>query len=170
MVSGIESMIISLREAGYMLVLLWLLTLSIVYGLLSHAKLPKSMSARGVISIASAFLVLLAAAASPTVTFVSNLITASIVIAFALIVAIIFLEIAEIRVGEKTIFKEHPKFFATVILVLAIMIFIGAGGLAVVGFPSFAISDSMIAIFFFLVVMVVAIWVMMKETGEKKKE
>jgi len=57
----IESLIENLKAVGFQLVLLWLLTLAVVYGVLSHVEIPKSVSARGVISIVSAFMVLLAA-------------------------------------------------------------------------------------------------------------
>ena len=67
--AGLECFIVALREAGFTLVLLWLLTLAIVYGMLSHAKMPKSDTAKGIIAISAAFLVLLAAAASPAVAF-----------------------------------------------------------------------------------------------------
>src|SRR5437867_1610085 len=80
----VENLILGLRAAGFQLVLLWLLTLAVVYGILSHVEIPKSLSARGVISISLAFLVLLAGAAGQAVTFVSNLVTASLLVAFGL--------------------------------------------------------------------------------------
>ena len=163
---AITEIILALREAGFALVLLWVLTLAIVYGLLQHANMPKSISARGVIAIASAFLVLLAAAATPAVMFLENLITASIIIAFGLLLTVIFLEIAGVKVGEAkaSIFAAHPKFFGTIILLIAVMIFIGAGGLQIIGFPRIVITEAIVTFVLLIAVMLGAVWVLLKES------
>lgn len=163
----VESLIVNLRAIGFQLVLLWLLTLAVVYGILSHMELPKSLSARGVIAIVSAFMVLLAAAGTQAADFISNLVTSSILVAFGLLVAMIFLEITGTKVGGEHIFAKHPKFFAAALLILAILIFIGAGGLSLLNIPVFALSDPLIAIIFFLLIMVASIWILIKESGGK---
>lgn len=153
------------------MILLWALTLSIVWGLLHHAGIPKSISARGVISIAAAFLVLLAAAASPAVAFLQNLIVATVLIAFGLIMAVLFLELTGVKVGEGSVFKAHPKFFASALLIIILAVFVGAGGLNIIGLPSIDISTSVMAFILFIAVMVAAIYVMIHETsaGKEKK-
>ena len=163
----IEDMIAGLRAAGFQLVLLWLLTLAITYGILSHVEIPKSMSARGVISISLAFLVLLAAAAGQAATFVSNLVTASILVAFGLMFAVIFIEIAGAKHEGKHVLAMHPKFFGVAIIILAILIFIGAGGLGILNLPSISITTPTTALIFFLLIMAAAVWVMHKETMSK---
>ncbi len=165
----IGSLIDSLRAIGFQLVLLWLLTLAIVYGILSHVDIPKSMSARSVISIVSAFMVLLAAAAVQVAVFVSNLITAGIAIAFGIMILMIFLELAGAKVGDQHIFAKHPRFFGGAIVILLIFVFLGLGGGALLNLTGFAIrvDTVVIAIILFLVVMVAAIWVLMKEPGGK---
>ena len=163
----IEGLITSLRNAGFMLVLLWLLTLAIVYGVLSHVELPKSITARGVISIVAAFMVLLAAAGTQAANFISNLVTSSVVVAFGLIVAMIFLEITGTKASGEHIFAKHPRFFGAALIVLAILVFIGAGGLTILNIPLFALSDPLIAIIFFLLIMVASIWILVKESGQK---
>lgn len=160
--AGIETLIINLREAGFLLILLWLLTLAIVYGILSHVAIPKSKPTQGIISIVSAFLVLLAAAGGPAAIFISNLLTVSIVLAFGLLIAVIFLEVTGIPSG-KEVFGKHPRFFAAIILVLLALIFIGAGGLGILNIPAINISSPVAAIVFFLIVMVAAIFVLLKE-------
>jgi len=167
MVDPITNLILNLKEAGFPLILLWLLTLSIVYGILSHVEIPKSISARGVISIVSAFLVLFAAAATPAVTFLENLITASVVIAFGLMMAVIFLEIIGAKKEGEHIFAVHPRFFAAAIMVLLILIFIGAGGLELMNIPTITLTNPMIAILFFIVVIIAAVWILIKETSGK---
>lgn len=169
MVTPIEAFIIAAREVGIHLVLLWLLTLAVVWGLLQHANTPKSVSARGVIAISAAFLVLLAAAASPAVAFLQNLITATVLIAFGLLIAVMFLEIAGVKVGEAKLFAAHPRFFGGVVLILLVAIFIGAGGLAIVGLPEIQITDAIIAFLIFIGVMIAAVWIMVQETKEKKE-
>jgi len=163
----IEDLIVNLRAIGFQLVLLWLLTLAVVYGILSHLELPKSITARGVISIVAAFMVLLAAAGSQAANFISNLITSSILVAFGLMIAMIFLEITGTKSGGEHIFAKHPKFFGMALIILAILIFIGAGGLELLNIPVFALSDPLIAIIFFLLIMVASIWILIKE-GDKK--
>jgi hypothetical protein len=163
----IETMITGLRDAGFQLVLLWLLTLAIVYGVLSHIELPKSITARGVISIVAAFMVLLAAAGTQAANFISNLMTSSILVAFGLLMAMIFLEITGTKASGEHIFAKHPKFFGAAIIILAILIFIGSGGLTFLNIPLIAVSDGSVAIIFFLIVMVASIWILIKE-GDKK--
>ena len=165
--SAIENLISGLRAAGFQLVLLWLLTLAVVYGILSHVEIPKSLSARGVISISLAFFVLLAAAAGQAATFVSNLVTASILVAFGLMFAVIFIEIAGAKHEQKHVLAMHPKFFGVAIIILAILIFIGAGGLGILNLPSISITTPTTALIFFLLIMAAAVWVMHKETMSK---
>jgi hypothetical protein len=162
--AGLDTLIVSLRDAGFPLILLWLLTLSIVYGILSHVEIPKSLSARGVIALSISFLVLFAAAAGPAAEFVSNLLISAVLIAFGLMVAVIFLELTGTKVGEKHVFAHHPKFFATIILILVILIFIGAGGLGLLNMPSIRVTEPVMAILFFMAVMAVAVWALMKES------
>jgi len=163
----IEDLVMNLKAAGFQLVLLWLLTLAIVFGILSHVETPKSLSARGVISIVTAFMVLLAAAGTETATFVSTLVTSSILVAVGLLMVVVFLEIAGAKAGGEHVFAKHPRFFASAIIILLILIFIGAGGLGLLNIPSISISDPLLAIIFFLIIMVATIWIMMKETGKK---
>ena len=169
MVSGLAEVIMLLRESGFPLVLLWLLTLAIVYGLLQHANTPKSVTARSVIAITAAFLVLLAAAATPAIAFLENLVVASVLIAFGLIVTVIVLEIAGVGItAEKSIFKAHPKAVGGIIIILVILVFLGAGGLYFLNLPTIKISDTIIAFVVFIGVMIGAVALMVKET--KKKE
>jgi hypothetical protein len=162
----IEDLILNLRAAGFQLVLLWLLTLAMVYGILSHIELPKSVTTRGVISIVASFMVLIAAAGTQAANFISTLMSSSIVVAFGLLIAMIFLEITGTKVGGEHVFAKHPRFFGAAILILLILIFIGAGGLGILNIPdiSFSISDPLLAILFFLIIMVASIWIMVKET------
>lgn len=169
--AGIEDMIVILRDAGAPLVLLWLLTLAVVYGMLHHAKIPQSNTAKGVIALSAAFLVLLASAASPAVAFLQNLVVAGVLIAVGLLVAVIFLEIGQVKTGGTHIFMAHPKFFGGIILLILLSVFIGAGGLSVINISVPEISDTLVAIVIFAIIIAVAFWFMYKEGmpgGDKK--
>ena len=163
----VEDLIVNLRAIGFQLVLLWLLTLAVVYGILSHLELPKSTSARGVISIVSAFLVLLAAAGTQAADFISTLVTSSVLVAFGLLMTMVFLEIAGAKSDGQHIFAKHPRFFGAALIILAILIFIGAGGFTLLNIPIFALSDPLIAIIFFLLIMVASVWILVKESDKK---
>jgi len=162
----IESLVSSLKAIGFQLILLWLLTLAIVYGVLSHVDIPKSITARGIISIVSAFMVLIAAAGTGAASFVATLITSGILVAFGLIITMIFLEITGAKEGGEMIFGTHPHFFGAAIIIIAILVFVGAGGLGFLNIPAIIVSDPLIAILFFLVVMVATVWIFVKEGGE----
>ncbi len=166
--AGIPEFIESLRAAGFGLVFLWLLTLSIVYGLLSHVGggLPKSATARGIISISAAFLVLLAASGPATAAFLSNLVSSLVMIAFGLLITVIFLEIAGVRLEDKSIFahKDFAGIFGVLIIILAVLIFVALGGLNVVGLSQLSISGDVLAIVLFIFVAIAAIMVLYGET------
>ena len=162
--AGIEIFIESLRQSGFMLVLLWMLALSVVYGILSHVGIPKSKTVQGVISISVSFLVLLAEAAASAATFVSNLMTAGIVIVFGLMLVVIFFEFLGVK--REHVFGAHPKWFGIALIIILILIFIGAGGLGLLNIPAIHVTSPMVAIIFFVAVMAVAVYVMMKETSK----
>ena len=155
----IEDLAANLRAAGFQLVLLWLLTLAVVYGILTHMSLPKSVATRGVISIVAAFMVLIAVAGSQAATFVSNLTIASLVVTFGVILTMIVLEL----MGTKDILSKNPKFFGGGIIILFILIFIGLGGLGILHLPTISLSEPLLAVVFFLIIIVASIWVLVKE-------
>lgn len=167
MVTPIDAVIMNWREAGVPLLFLWMLTLAVVYGILTHAKLPNSNSARGVISIVTAFMVLFAAAATQITAFLSSIVTSFIAIAFGLLLIIIFLEMTGAKIGDKHVFAAHPKFFASILLIIGAVIFIGAAQMTGLFNFNIVLSDTLLGMIFFLAVIVVAMWALMKE-GEKK--
>ena len=120
------------------------------------------------IAIAAAFLVLLAAAATPAVAFLENLVVASVIIAFGLIVTVIALEIAGVGLSaEKSILKQHPRAIGGVIILLVALVFLGAGGLYFLNLPTIKISETIIAFVIFIGVMIGSVALMVKETKKK---
>ncbi|MBU3904580.1 MAG: hypothetical protein KJ906_00315 [Nanoarchaeota archaeon] len=166
--AALQDLILNLRAEGIPLLLLWVLTMAVVYGILSHIDMPKSKVVRGTISIVAAFMVLFAAASGPAVQFVENIMVSGLVIAFALFIVMIFLEISGAKKDGAHIFAVHPKFFGIALIVLLILIFIGAGGLGLLNIPAITIGNPTIAILFFVAIMVVTIWILMKEGKEGK--
>ena len=167
MVSPVEAFIINMKAAGFPLILLWLLVLAVTYGILSHISLPRSMSARAVISIITAFMVLFAAAATAVTTFISTMISIFIVIAIGLFVLLIFIEMTQLKAGEKSIFVAHYKIFAASLIFIIIIGFISAGGLQLIGMPQIAMDQSMLGIFLFLIVIILAIWILVVKEEKK---
>lgn len=168
MVTPIEAIIEAWRASGIQLIFLWMLTLAIVYGILTHVKIPNSNSARGVISIVAAFMVLFAAAATQVTAFLSSIVTSFVAIAFGLLLIIIFLEMTGTKVGDKHVFGAHPRFFATIIILISVAIFIGAAQMTGLFNFNIIISDTVMGMVFFLVIIAVAMWALMKEGGDKK--
>jgi hypothetical protein len=155
-----ENMIVGLRQNGFGLVLLWLLTLAVVYGILTQLKLPTSMGTRGVIAIAASFLVLLAAAGSGAAVFLSNLTTYAIVVGFGIIVTMILLELAGARIGTVHIFGAYPKFFASIIVIIAVVLFLLAGGINLISIS--AVLSPLVGCGIFLFIVVATIWTLTK--------
>jgi len=112
-------------------------------------------------------MVLFAAAATQVTAFLSTIVTSFIAIAFGLLLIIIFLEMTGTKVGDKHVFGAHPKFFATIIILIGVAIFIGAAQMTGLFNFNIIISDTILGMVFFLVIIVVAMWALMKEGGGK---
>jgi len=161
MVSWLEQMIMAWRDAGVPLIFLWLLTLAVAYGILSHVSLPKSKGARSIISIVIAFLVLFATSGQ-IISFLAEAVAGFVVVGFMLLIAVILLEMTGVKVGENTIFKHHPKFFGGIILAIVVLIFVSAGGLNLLGW-NYSLSADVFSMLLFFAVIVITMWALLKE-------
>jgi len=134
----------------------WMFTLAVVYGILEHYKIPQSQSARAVISLVAAFLVLPLA---PTlVPFITGMVKRLVVVAVGILTALIFVEMLGYKVGKKeNIFEKHPIGFGIVMIIIAIIVFVGAGGLELLNFK-IRLSNDAIAALFFLAAMTLGVW------------
>jgi len=134
----------------------WMFTLAVVYGILEHYKIPQSQSARAVISLVAAFLVLPLA---PTlVPFITGMVKGLVVVAVGILTALIFVEMLGYKVGKKeNIFEKHPIGFGIVMIIIAIIVFVGAGGLELLNFK-IRLSNDAIAALFFLAAMTLGVW------------
>jgi hypothetical protein len=159
--SPIDTMIVGLRNLGFQLVLLWLLTLAVVYGILTHLKLPDSATARSAISIVVSFLVLIAAAGTQVAAFASTLSSYAIAVAFAFVILMIFFGILGFKIGDNNIFNQHPIFFAASVIMIAALLFVSAGGLNF--FTAISLASPVIGIGVFLFVILATVWTLSKD-------
>ena len=130
---------------------------------------PKSTTARGIIAISASFLVLLAASGPATATFLSNLVSSLITIAFGLLITVVFLEIAGVKVEDKHLFQKYGTIVGAGLVLLVILVFIGAGGLKIVGIPDINIGGDMMALLLFVLVVIAAVYVLYTEKDAKGK-
>ncbi|HIJ98242.1 TPA: hypothetical protein H1009_04090 [archaeon] len=173
-----------LERLGFPDLLLWLLTFAVVYGVLSQAKIPKSAASRAIISIVSGMLVLMAAPAS-LISVISMMSTNLILIVLGLLVLIVFTEASGVRLGKyegvhgkkgqeptripKRFYEEHPLEVGLVLIVLAALVFIGSGGLSLLGFQNINLGQSSLISIGFLVAVILAVLFLYFEKGEKEE-
>ena len=142
----------------------WMLTLAIVYGILEQYRIPKSPSARAVISIVAAFLAL---PAGPMIApFLTNIVKSMIVVGVGILVALIFVEMLGYKVGKKeNIFEKYPVGFGIILIIIAVLVFIGSGGLNLLNI-NININGNTLSAIFFLIIMVLGVWWMTVKEGE----
>lgn len=171
-----------LERLGFADIVLWLLSFALVYGLLSHIKMPQSNVARAIIGIVTAFFVLLSV---PTqlISVLSSMSTGLVVLVLGLLVFIVFLELAGVKVGYKTVdderlgknvlltrggsvFEKHSKEFAALLIIFAVIVFIAAGGLNLLGFNIILNSSTTMTLLVLGVIVLAVYWLI----SEKKSE
>jgi tryptophan-rich sensory protein len=64
------------------------------------------------------------------------------------------------------IFKQHPRLFAIIFVIIAIMVFIGSGGLQLLGWQFNLNSQQVMTIMFFVVILMAIAWMI----GEKEEK
>jgi hypothetical protein len=182
MAAGVVSGI--LARLGFADVLLWLLSFAVVYGVLSQADIPKSKQVRAIIAIVLAFFVLIAV---PTtlISALSQLSSALLVVVLGIFILIVLLEVggvkhvAEIAVGydektgkpnkfapvEERLWSQHPYIIAISLIMIVALIFIGAGGLKLIGLnvPGIDIMGSA----FFILIILAVLWMIQEGKGKK---
>lgn len=172
---GIAGLMDVTQSSFFVYILPWLLTFAIVFGILGHYGIPKNKSARAIIAIALAFFVMPVAA--PVVAILGQLGMGLVMLFAGLLFILIMFEMTGTRhsvgvVDEKGNLKEIPKAkitekyyrgFGIALAILAIMVFIGAGGLGYLGYPVPIINYPLV---FFIGIIVLMIWWMVKEGEE----
>ncbi len=166
-----------LQGLGLPQILLWLLTFAVVNGVLSQAGTPKSRFARGIISIVLAFLVILSTPAG-FISTLAQLSSSIVLVLIGILLLVVFLEVGGIKAhvevqevdeegkptGRKTtqpvsIFEKYGKVFGLAILIIALLIFVNAGGLGLLGLQGIAMSEqATLTIAFFILILIAVVW------------
>jgi len=177
----------SLANLGFPEILLWLLTFAVVYGVLSHAGdkgIPKPQASRAIIGIVAGFLVLFAAPMQ-LITVLTTMSANLILVVVGLLVLIVFLEVAGVKVGKRVeikdkqgkgtgqyvdepvgMFEKYGRELGIALIIIAILIFIGAGGLELLGVETFNLTQQgSMSIIFFVVIILAIIWMINEQTG-----
>ncbi len=160
--SVLEEMLITLKQQGFDLILVWVLTMAIVYGVLTKVKMPESYSARGAISIAVGFLVMLASAGTAIPVIIMHMVTTMIVVGFALLLVVIFLELLGIKSLE--LMEKHANIALVIIAVIAFFSFLASGGSSVFG-TAIRVPEAIVTMVLFFIFAGIIIWLLAKEEG-----
>jgi hypothetical protein len=157
----LQQMLQDMQYMGFFLYLFpFLLTLAIVYGVLSWSlgdRLPKS--ARGLVSIIAAFFVMLYSSWNIwIVTFFAEYFGSGLVLATGILLVAILLGIAGYKIED--LFKgERSKWiFIFGIIIIAIVVFYGAGAGWLIPVPSWSIPSEIWTVVLFIIILVLAMW------------
>lgn len=174
-----------LERLGFADIVLWLLSFALVYGLLSHIGkkgMPESNVARAIIGIVAAFFVLLSVPAQ-LIMILSSMSTGLVLLVIGILVFMVFIELAGVHIGKFTgevkkdkegkpfvditgtprkPFEKHPTFFAALFIIFAILIFVAAGGLNLLGLNIF-LNSSTTTTLLILGVIILAVYWLVKE-------
>ncbi len=140
----------------------WLLVFALVYGILSQlgdGGLPKSDASRVVISVVLAFFSLLFA--QPLMAFLQAMGGSTIVVLTGFLFFLILLEITS-EDGAMKFVSQRPKAFGIGILAVIVVLFLGSGGMEMIGWGNIDPQLNPVTVFF-LVIVAVSIWWMVNE-------
>jgi len=171
-----------LERLGFADIVLWLLSFALVYGILTQIKMPQSNVARAMIGIVAAFFVLLSV---PTqlILVLSSMSTGLILLVVGILVFLVFLELAGVKLGYATEEQEHPQYgkiqksggkrvfekhtteFAVLLIIFAILIFVAAGGLNLLGL-NILLNSSTTTTLLIIGVIILAVYWLIKEKNE----
>ena len=170
-----------INSLGVPQIMLWLLSFAAMYGLMTQAKVPKDKPSRAIISFVAAFFVILA---TPTalIEVIERMSQSLVLIILGLLVIIVFLEVAGIKTKGKikgydkegkpiyehggesiSLFEYYGKYFALILIILAILVFIGAGGLNLLGFNISLSGMNTMTLLFFIVIILAVTWMIFEK-------
>lgn len=135
-----------LARLGLPDVLLFLLSFAVLYGLLSQAKIPNSREAQALIALAVSFLIILAAPSS-LLLFISRLSSSLVLVLLGVLLLVVLLESFGLRktieyhdprtgkykTKDATWLTWHPRIFGAGLILVALLVFFGAGGFQFLG-------------------------------------
>ena len=153
-------------------ILLWLLTYAIVYGILSQVGdggIPKSKAARSIIAIVAGFLVLMSQPAE-ILAVLSQMAGDMLLVIIGILVLVVFVEMAGVKLGgtKITAHKHVSRILFLAFVVIAVAIFISAGGLRLLGWEGRIFNIDWNTLLF-LIVIIGAIWWMISESEGQQR-
>jgi len=166
-----DSFLITVQNMELSEILLWLLSFAVLFGILEQANMPNSKSARALISIGIAFLVIMSAPNS-LVPVLSSMSSGLILVGLGLLVLIIFFEVTGIKFGKDvlgkdgkpiasapvSLFEKYGYIFAIAFALIAILIFVNSGGLTLLGWNINLSSASNITVIFLSLIIIAVLW------------
>lgn len=171
-----EPIVETISRFGFPDILLWMLSFAIIFGILTQTKVIKSRAANGLISIAISFLILLGAP-STLLTFLSNISGSLILVVLAILVLLVFAEAFGLKgvhpvlhpqtkkpipgmseKSDESVLTTHPRFFAAALGIIAILLFVSAGGLDLLGIQIPNITFNNIGVIFIASVILAVMW------------
>ncbi len=164
-------------------IVLWLLSFALVYGLLSHIGkkgMPESNVARGIVGIVAAFFVLLSPVTNELTKVLSSMSTGLILLVLGILVFIVFIELAGVKLGKyevkqgvhierqagQKVFEKHSQFFAVLLIIFAILVFVAANGLNLLGFNIPLNSSSSMTLLILGVIILAVYWLITEKQEE----
>jgi hypothetical protein len=167
-----------LERLGFADVMLWVISFALVYGLMSQANIPKDRAPRAIIGFVTAFLVLLATPTALLAT-ITNLSTGLLVVLLGIMMLLVLIEAGGVKhyelqtergpKGEKIeyhkatkLFHKNPMVTGVVLIIAAIVLFMGAGGLNV---ANIQLPIDPLGAAFLALIAIAVIWLV----GEKPK-
>jgi hypothetical protein len=166
-----------LRALGITDVLLWLLSFALIYGILTHIEMFKKMKAfTAIVAIVLGLFVLMSPVRAAMAVVLSNMGTALVAVLLGILLVVVFLEIGGIKhkqrveTGKKhpqtgePIYEEklvpfvskNPYVLAITFILIAIIIFIAAGGPQLLGIAIPAVDLSGAA--FLILILLAVLW------------
>lgn len=179
-----------LQAFGLIDVILWMLSFAIMYGVLSQVNggkgIPQHRGSRAIISFVVALMVLFSAPRQLS-EMISQISSSLLLVILGLLTLIVFIEAAGIKAHKKheeisklkgktfydpkeeeSIFEAYRRYFAVALIFIALMIFMGVGGLNLIGLGDFGGfgNVSILGAGLFVMVILAIVW-MIAESGEK---
>ncbi len=167
-----ETIIQNMQTMGFFQYLFpFLLALAVLYGVMTVAmkdKMPKNAIA--LISLILSFFVMLFVSANPGIVgFLMNISGYWLVIGCGILFLLVLLGMFGIKTEDLMKGEWSKWILILVVVAIALVIFFGAGGEALVGVPSGVFSSELWTIVFFIVILALVMFVMGKEGGGGEK-
>ena len=166
MASPFEPMVLGLEQLGvYLYLFPFLLTLAIVYGILSYSlKEQLPTSARGLVSVIVAFFVMLFSLWNPfIVLFFANVFGYGLIVGSGLLMIIIVLGLMGIKPEDLTKNEKFKWPFVGVMILIFVLVIAGVVGTSMLGLNAGS-GEFWTAMLFIILVAMVVLW------GSEKEE